>query len=182
MDLHFEPITDDNRERALKLHISPTQKGYVETVEECLEEASHGRNWQPVGIYDGPVMVGFAMYGFFWWPYLPLGRLWLDRLLIDEAFQGRGYGSAALSGLLDRLQQEYRCRRIYLSVIRENSTAITMYEKFGFRFTGERDIPYTAARNRQPVRRLLPSFKQRCPTRQRFPIHHHSFIFAFSFI
>ena len=140
MDLHFEPITDDNRERALKLHISPTQKGYVETVEECLEEASHGRNWQPVGIYDGPVMVGFAMYGFFWWPYLPLGRLWLDRLLIDETFQGRGDGSAALSGLLDRLQQEYRCRRIYLSVIRENSTAITMYEKFGFRFTGERDI------------------------------------------
>ena len=109
MDLHFEPITDDNRERALKLHISPTQKGYVETVEECLED-------------------------------LPLGRLWLDRLLIDETFQGRGYGSAALSGLLDRLQQEYRCRRIYLSVIRENSTAITMYEKFGFRFTGERDI------------------------------------------
>ena len=92
MDLHFEPITDDNREHALKLHISPTQKGYVETVEECLEEASHGRNWRPVGIYDGPVMVGFAMYGFFWWPYLPLGRLWLDRLLIDEAFQGRGYG------------------------------------------------------------------------------------------
>lgn len=140
MDLHFQPITDKNRETALNLRISPKQKGYVETVEECLAEAAHNRNWRPVGIYDGNVMVGFAMYGFFWWPYLPFGRLWLDRLLIDETFQGKGYGSAALSGLLNRLKQEYRCSRIYLSVIRENTTAITMYEKSGFRFNGERDI------------------------------------------
>ena len=39
------------------------------------------------------------MYGFFW-EYLPFGRLWLDRLLIDRRFQGRGYGRAALAALL----------------------------------------------------------------------------------
>ena len=41
------------------------------------------------------------MYGFFW-EYLPFGRLWLDRLLIDRRFQGRGYGRAALAALLDQ--------------------------------------------------------------------------------
>ena len=139
MDLHFEPITDDNRERALKLHISPTQKGYVETVEECLEEASHGRNWRPVGIYDGPVMVGFAMYGFFW-EYFPAGRVWMDRLLIDKRHQGKGYGKAALQMLLKRLTEEYRRKKIYLSVIEGNHAAAGMYQKAGFQFTGRRDL------------------------------------------
>ena len=41
------------------------------------------------------------MYGFFW-EYLPFGRLWLDRLLIDRRFQGRGYGRAALAAMLDQ--------------------------------------------------------------------------------
>ena len=41
------------------------------------------------------------MYGFFW-EYLPFGRLWLDRLLIDRRFQGLGYGRAALAALLDQ--------------------------------------------------------------------------------
>ena len=139
MNLHFEPITDDNRENALKLHISPTQKGYVETVEECLEEASHGRRWRPVGIYDGPVMVGFAMYGFFW-EYFPAGRVWMDRLLIDKRHQGKGYGKAALQMLLKRLTEEYRRKKIYLSVIEGNHAAAGMYQKAGFQFTGRRDL------------------------------------------
>ena len=78
------------------------------------------------------------MYGFFW-EYLPFGRLWLDRLLIDRRFQGRGYGQAALAALLERLEREYHKKRIYLSVVEANRPAAALYESFGFRFTGERD-------------------------------------------
>lgn len=140
MNIHFEPIKEENREAALKLRIAKNQQGFIETVAQCLDEADQCRRWHPVGIYDGTTMVGFAMYGFFFWQYLPFGRLWLDRLLIDEKYQGKGYGSAALHGLVEQLKRDYRCKKIYLSVIRENQIAATIYEKFGFRFNGQRDV------------------------------------------
>ena len=140
MDLYFRPITDENRHQALKMHVGKGQEGYVESVSQCLKEANSKKCWRPVGIYDGDTMIGFAMYGYFRWEYFPMGRVWLDRLLIDGKYQGKGYGKAALAGLVDRLFAEYRCRKIYLSVIPGNSLAIRLYESFGFRFTGKQDL------------------------------------------
>ncbi len=71
---------------------------------------------------------------------MPVGRLWLDRFLIDSHYQGKGYGKAALQGILAFLASKYPKKKVYLSVIRENSTAIRLYQEFGFRFTGEKDI------------------------------------------
>ena len=111
----------------------------MESVAQCLAEAAELDWWRPVGIYDGDTAVGFAMYGLFI-DEEPGGRVWLDRLLIDARFQGRGYGSAALSGLLARIRDEYHPQRVYLSVVKGNSAATALYRKFGFRFNGEKDI------------------------------------------
>lgn len=139
MELHVEPINDKNRESAVQLKTGPGQEHFVEDVKQCLSEADSNPCWRPVGIYDGSTLVGFAMYGYFR-EYRPEGRVWLDRLLIDRHFQGNGYGTEALRMLLGRLSGEYGCSRIYLSIIEENETAAKLYEKFGFRFSGERDI------------------------------------------
>lgn len=139
MELHFEPIIPSNREQVLELKTAAGQEGYVESVAECLAEADKRSCWRPVGIYDGELLVGFAMYGFFW-EYLPFGHVWLDRLMIDGRYQGQGYGKAALKGLLARLYKEYGRRKIYLSVIDGNNTAIDLYKSFGFRFNGRKDL------------------------------------------
>ena len=138
MPLHFVPITEENRREVENLQLFPEQRSYIESVPECLAEAEQTREWRTVGIYDGPTVVGFAMYGCFAQPE-PEGQLWLDRLLIDRRFQGRGYGRAALAALLERLEREYHKKRIYLSVVEANRPAAALYESFGFRFTGERD-------------------------------------------
>lgn len=39
-----------------------------------------------------------------------------------------------------RLFSEYHCKRIYLSVVKENIIAARLYESFGFRFNGQHDI------------------------------------------
>lgn len=91
MKIRLEPVTVASRAAVERLETAPGQEGFVESVAECLAEADRRRCWRPVGVYDGDALIGFAMYGFFW-EYLPFGRLWLDRLLIDRRFQGRGYG------------------------------------------------------------------------------------------
>lgn len=140
MELHLEPVTAENRAGVLALELLPEQAGFVESVAQCLEEADAHRNWRPVGIYHGEDLVGFAMYGRFPWESFPFGRLWLDRFLIDYRFQGRGYGRAALALLLARLGGRYPRRRIYLSVTPGNRAAARLYQSFGFRFNGEKDI------------------------------------------
>ena len=125
----------------------------METVSACLDEAAQRADWRPVAIYDGTAVVGFAMYGYFW-EYPPAGRVWLDRLLIDAARQGRGYGRAAVASLLARLAEEYGPRDIYLSVVDGNTAAARLYEAFGFVFTEERDVhgEHVMRRPAAPVR------------------------------
>ncbi len=137
MCLHFETVTAKNRGAVERLALLPEQAGFIESPTECLREADASDFWRPVGIYDGTELVGFAMYGYL--PFLGEGQLWFDRLLIDKAFQGRGYAKAAIAALLERLRQEYPCRRVYLSVYGDNAAAIHLYQQAGFSFNGDYD-------------------------------------------
>ena len=137
MCLHFETVTAKNRGAVERLALLPEQAGFIESPAECLREADASDFWRPVGIYDGTELVGFAMYGYL--PFLGEGQLWFDRLLIDKAFQGRGYAKAAIAALLERLRQEYPCRRVYLSVYGDNAAAIPLYRQAGFSFNGDYD-------------------------------------------
>lgn len=139
MNIHVEPVNEKNRSAVLALEINEDQKGFVESPRQCLKEAGEERCWRPVAIYDGEQLIGFSMYGYFW-QYLPFGRVWLDRLLIDRRYQGRGYGRQVLSVMIARLWREYHRRKIYLSVVEENKGAIHLYEAFGFHFNGETDV------------------------------------------
>ena len=139
MKIVFEPVTAENMEDVLKLHIAGSQKGFVETVKQCLDEAREWACWRPVGIYIDGQLVGFAMYCL-WEEKSMEDRVWMDRFLIDERYQGKGYGKACLPVLLDKIQGEYGCDKIYLSVVEENQTAIHLYREFGFEFNGESDL------------------------------------------
>lgn len=138
MKLRFEKVDDQNRKVVEELKTHPYQEGYIESVKECMEEADQTNLWHPVAIYDGMCLVGFSMYGCFkeekWG-----SRVWLDRLLIDQRYQGKGYGTKAVELLSRQLFQEYDTDKIYLSVYEDNETAIHLYKKAGFVFNGELD-------------------------------------------
>lgn len=148
MNIEIRKVIKENLNKALSLHVSESQKSYVESTKECLEDAIECKCYRPVGLYDNDTMVGFAMYGFF-----PNdgdkddivqtgedGRVWLDRYLIDERFQGKGFGNIMLKKLITLLINIYNCNKIYLSVYEDNKRAIHLYKKFGFQFNGELDI------------------------------------------
>ena len=125
--------------RSLSLHIRESQKTYLESIEQCLEDARECNCYRPVGLYRDGVLVGFAMYGFFSIEG-KRGRVWLDRYLIDEEFQGQGLGSIMLQALINHLNKLYKCNEIYLSLYENNQRALHIYEKFNFHFNGEKDI------------------------------------------
>ena len=139
MELSIKPVSARNRKQVLELSLAESQKGFVESPRECLREARRLWLWRPVAILDADVVVGFAMYGKF--PHDgERGRVWLDRFLIDERYQGRGYGRKALSALCGRLRETYGCDEIYLSCYPENQSAIRLYQRAGFQRNGEKDI------------------------------------------
>ena len=135
--LHFELVNDENRKEVESLTVFSEQAGFIESVNECLQEADELELCRPVGIYDSDTLIGFAMYGYF--PEPTPGQLWLDRLLIDKKYQGKGYGKQAVLSLLDRLHAEYQSDTVYLSVYENNPHAIRLYQQIGFRFNGKYD-------------------------------------------
>lgn len=139
MNLRFVPVDEFNYNEMKQLHISDSQKGTVETVEECCKEAEQFALWRPTAIADGDQFIGFAMYGL-WINEGERGRVWLDRFFIDERFQGKGYAKPVLKLLIQKIFDEYNYDRLYLSVYETNVVAIKIYKSLGFEFNGELDI------------------------------------------
>ncbi|MGL4373814.1 MAG: GNAT family N-acetyltransferase [Turicibacter sp.] len=107
----------------------------METVTECLTEAGQYTEWHPVAIYHGADIVGFAMYGSFG----PNKHTWIDRILIDERYQGNGYGKMAMKQLIEVVSKEYDVNTIYLSIIESNTVAYKLYTSIGFEDMKELD-------------------------------------------
>lgn len=139
MDICFIPVDEFNYHEIKLLHIGDSQKGTVETVEECCKEAEQFTLWHPIGIADENRFIGFAMYGL-WINEGERGRVWLDRFFIDERYQGKGYAKPVLKLLIQRIIDEYGYDKLYLSVYETNEVAIRIYESLGFEFNGELDI------------------------------------------
>ena len=139
VNLEIHDDTATNYREILKLEVAQSQKGYIETPYECLEDSVEWKQFKPVGLYVGHELVGFAMYGFFK-EEGSQGRLWIDRLLIDQQFQGRGLGKQFMKDLVLRVSAEYGQQPIFLSVYPENTNAVHLYEQLGFEFIEERDV------------------------------------------
>lgn len=134
--LCFMPVDPRMPGPVAELAVRPDQSGYIESVPECLAEAAQDDRWRPLALMDGGQPVGFAMAGYF--AGEGEGRMWLDRLLIDARYQGRGYGKAALRGLIRQFFAEGH-GAVYLSLYADNAAALKLYQAHGFVFTGELD-------------------------------------------
>lgn len=124
-------ITSKNWRLVSKLQVDDHQQLHIETNEQSLLEAAYDTqyNWFPNAIVVNQQYIGFTMFGDY---NTNDGSIWLDRLMIDQNFQGQGYGKAALDYLLKYLKQNFSITKIYLSVHETNKQAIQLYQSFGF--------------------------------------------------
>ncbi len=134
MSLHTSEVTIEDWEDVAYLSVHENQKNFIESNSFSLAQSQFEPEWKSIGLYDGEELVGYAMHG-----REENGNVWLDRFMIDQHHQGKGYAGRFLKILLSRMQEKYKCEKIFLSIYPSNEKAQHLYEKFGFKLNGKID-------------------------------------------
>ena len=149
--LRLEQVNGKNVWDILKLTVEENQKNFVANNDISIIEAytaitANGYAF-PFGINENETPVGFLMIGFdiddYWddAPSIAKGNYNLWRLMIDKAYQRKGYGKEAVQLALDFIKS-FPCGRAeycWLSYEPENEAARQLYRSFGFSETGDTD-------------------------------------------
>lgn len=130
--IHFVDIDESNWRTPLA--VADTQKAYVAERAVILARAYAYRNARSRAflIYNDCTPVGMGLY------YDLDDSYDLSQLFIDERYQGKGYGRAAIGLILDMLRADRKYETVKLCYIDGNDAARKLYEGFGFVET-ERD-------------------------------------------
>lgn len=133
--VHLRRVTRENFEECLSLQVLESQKGLVASTTESLAEAYIDPNLFPLAIYDAAAcgyeqpevsVVGFTMYE------ITAGVGFIMRLMVDEKYQGQGYGRAAIIEVIRRLKLCPDVEIIATSYRKENEIAAKLYQSLGF--------------------------------------------------
>ena len=108
---------------AFDVHAAPA------ALANLLRDPSLGRVWL---IEDGDAPVGYVVLAFGYsleW----LGRdAFVDEIYLREKYRGRGWGRKTLTFIEDAARS-LRIRTLHLEVVRQNTSALELYRKLGFR-------------------------------------------------
>ena len=137
MIIELRPLDDSNIEACRKLKVSEKQVVYIASNDKSIADAAdNAKVARPFAIYADGSVVGFTMFAFEPDYEDPDDRYWLWRFMIDERYQGCGYGRKALE-LIITYFKEHGATNIRLSTKAGNQKAIHLYESFGFAANGD---------------------------------------------
>ena len=140
--LELKEITEDNWLEVASLTVKDDQKGFVAPAIGILARGYVYRNCNAkvfVIEKDGTIL-GVALVREF--TEEPLGYD-LQQYMIDQRYQGKGYGMEALGMILDELRKEKHYDHVEVCVKKADTKAIHVYEKNGFVDSGyvDEDVP-----------------------------------------
>ena len=138
----IRPVTKDNWKELIRLKVRENQTHFVASNLYSIAESQFGDEYEghwdlyPFGIYDDQGMpVGFCMYAL----NLdhPQHQAFVQRLMVDDKYQGKGYGRFGMQRMLEIFRSEERIRSVGISYEPENEGARKLYASLGFVETGE---------------------------------------------
>lgn len=132
-NIRLVDITAANWEKICCLNPGSDGKEFVASNSFSIAQSVFEHGWVIKGIQIGNSLIGFTMYGF----SDELKAYELCRFMIDERYQGNGYGKCALKIIVDEMFRNYQCDKIYLSTSPNNFRGRHIYENFGFYPTGD---------------------------------------------
>ena len=131
--IHLENITPDNWR--LGLHVRDDQRNYVSDSAGILARAYAYRESRSRAfvIYNDDLPVGMAMY----YDVEEEREYNFSQFFIDMRYQGNGFGYAAASLIIQMMKDDGKYDKVVLCYIEGDDAARNLYEKLGFRHTGE---------------------------------------------
>jgi diamine N-acetyltransferase len=140
MGITLQPVTADNWKALVKLKVREDQNHFVASNVYSIAEARFGEEFEghwdlyPFGIYDEEMPVGFLMYGC---NFLhPTQQVFIYRLMVDEKYQGKGYGRWGMEKILEVFRADNRVKAVGISYEPDNDVARKLYASLGFVETG----------------------------------------------
>ena len=136
----IRPVTMQNWEELIDLKVRTDQKNFVASNLYSIAESQFGVEFEghwdltSYGIYDGQTPVGFLMYGCNF--EHPTKQAFIIRLMVDERFQGKGYGRFGMDKMLEIFRADQRITAVAISYEPENEVAKKLYANLGFVETG----------------------------------------------
>ena len=136
MSVSLQPVTAENWRELIKLKVRDDQSHYVASNLHSIAESQFGFddeghwNSHPFGIYMGDVPIGFLMYASN--PAHSKIQVFIMRLMVDERYQGKGYGREAMKLVLDDIRADEKVRSVAISYSPENASAKMLYAALGF--------------------------------------------------
>ena len=129
----LKAIDKSNWEECIQLKSSPNQKGFIASNLYSIAEAQFLEGFNTKAIYCGEIMIGFTMFGL----DPDDGNYWIYRFMIDERFQGRGYGHQAMQLVISEIRNANdRTSIVMLGYKPDNERAKKLYAKTGFKEEG----------------------------------------------
>ncbi|RXZ81648.1 GNAT family N-acetyltransferase [Paenibacillaceae bacterium] len=133
-NIRLQQITQALEAECVNLKVSSKQETLVATNADSLVHAKKELTSVPYGIYSGAQMVGFILFDN---EIYEDGYYWILRFMIDERFQGKGYGKASIKEVINMLRQKDNCQQIRVSHVPHNTVVNKLYKDAGFEETGE---------------------------------------------
>ena len=134
-------VTIENWQALIKLQVREDQKHFVASNLYSIAQSKFGDEYEghwdlfPFGIYDEETPVGFLMYALNF--AHPTHQAFIQRLMVDEKFQGKGYGKFGMNWMLDFFRADERIKMVGISYAPNNEVARKLYASYGFVETGK---------------------------------------------
>ena len=124
--INLQPINKNNWEDCLNLAVTPQQSQFIPTNVYSLAQAKVYETCEPFGIYNTQTLIGFVMVARF------SGIYWISRLMIDQRFQGQGFGKQALEKAVHLLKKRIGTAEIRTSIAKQNIIGLQLFKSIGF--------------------------------------------------
>lgn len=126
--ISLRKIDENNWYAVTQINVSEEQKAIfpVSAVYWLAEAAYCGMT--PLALYEDQELVGLSVYAV----DPEDGSYWIMAYMIDEKYQGRGFGRTGMLALIHHLETEHHCEKIKIGHRIDNERASKMYSSLGF--------------------------------------------------
>ena len=128
----LRPISEDNVNAIIKLDVAENQKDLVAPNSVSIAQAAHTTNRWERAIYADDEPVGYVLLS----ENRTKPRYYLWRYMIDQRYQGMGFGRTAMEIVIDYVRTLPKATEMYVTYVPVEQGPRDFYAGLGFEDTG----------------------------------------------